>query len=455
MDRADDTSEQTTAPNTASRAHVRAVITPLGGVAAGPVAPSLAASAQRVAPDPAIGEVVDQRPGLFNVPWPLPPRAFSQSRVEAPSPELIAPLPLHAAAYVSDVGLTTAVPPRSYLPASVGATLKVAEGSSTSATRPLSFDAALSEIEAEVYARTTTVEAAIAQVRLDRQTERQHGTARGQTATPRIMSAVSALRPQLPLGPLVADPASRPAMPGYETWAPERQDYRGIAKRALRIAGAIAAGWLALVLLLIIAYRFINPPISALMLQRWVSGQGSLHEWVNFEDMSPNVIRAVLVSEDARFCEHNGIDYEAIEDAVEDAGSGRLRGASTISMQVVKNLFLWPSKSYLRKAIELPLTYMLELIWPKRRIMEVYLNIAEWGPGIFGVGTASKLYFSKPAKSLSEREAARLAVALPNPLTRNAGKPGPGTRRLAGAVQVRMRFAPSSQMACLWPKRRM
>src|SRR4029079_14710987 len=123
-------------------------------------------------------------------------------------------------------------------------------------------------------------------------------------------------------------------MPGYEIWAPGRRDYRGIAKRALRIAGAIAAGWLALVLLLIIAYRFINPPISALMLQRWVSGQGSLHEWLNFEDMSPNVIRAVLVSEDARFCEHNGIDYEAIEDAFEDAGSGRLRGASTISMQV-------------------------------------------------------------------------------------------------------------------------
>ena len=124
-------------------------------------------------------------------------------------------------------------------------------------------------------------------------------------------------------------------------------------------------------------------------------------------------------------------------------------------MQVVKNLFLWPSKSYLRKAIELPLTYMLELIWPKRRIMEVYLNIAEWGPGIFGVGTASKFYLSKPAMSLSAREAARLAVALPNPLTRNAGKPGPGTRRLAGAVQVRMRFTPSSQMACLWQKRRM
>jgi len=103
----------------------------------------------------------------------------------------------------------------------------------------------------------------------------------------------------------------------------------------------------------------------------------------------------------------------------------------------------------------LPLTYVLELVWPKRRIMEVYLNIAEWGPGIFGVETASRFYFKKPAKSLNEREAARLAVALPNPLTRNAGKPGPGTRRLASAVQVRMRFAPSSQTVCIWPKRRM
>ena len=350
-----------------------------------------------------------------------------------------------------------AEPPRAYLPPSVEATLEAAlDGSGRSATPPLSVDAALSEIEAEVFARTTTVEAAIAQVRRDRQIERQQGAAPAQ-ATPRIMSVVSALQPQLPIGPLVADPAARPDMSGHKIWPADRRDwdYKGLAKRALKIAGIIAAAWLALVLLLIVTYRFVNPPISELMLQRWVFGQDISHQWVDFEDMSPNVVRAVLVSEDARFCEHNGIDFEAIEDAVEDAGSGRMRGASTISMQVVKNLFLWPSKSFLRKAIELPLTYVLELVWPKRRIMEVYLNIAEWGPGIFGVETASRFYFKKPAKSLNEREAARLAVALPNPLTRNAGKPGPGTRRLASAVQVRMRFAPSSQTACIWPKRRM
>ena len=354
-------------------------------------------------------------------------------------------------------GIPLAEPPRAYLPPSVEATLEATlDGSGRSATPPLSVDAALSEIEAEVFARTMTVEAAIAQVRRDRQIERQQGATPAQ-ATPRIMSVVSALQPQLPIGPLVADPAARPDMSGHKAWPADHRDwdYKGLARRALKIIGVIAAAWLALVLILIVTYRFVNPPISELMLQRWAFGEDISQQWVDFEDMSPNVVRAVLVSEDARFCQHNGIDFEAIEDAVEDAGSGKMRGASTISMQVVKNLFLWPSKSFLRKAIELPLTYVLELVWPKRRIMEVYLNIAEWGPGIFGVETASRFYFKKPAKSLNEREAARLAVALPNPLTRNAGKPGPGTRRLASAVQVRMRFAPSSQTVCIWPKRRM
>lgn len=373
----------------------------------------------------------------------------------------VAPLPLNAAAYVGAAAeaspeLPRVEPPRTYLPP-VEATLEATpDGSGRSATPPLSVDAALSEIEAEVFARTTTVEAAIAQVRRDRLVERQQGTA-STPAAPRIMSVVSALQPQLPIGPLVADPAARPDISGHRIWPADRGnwDYKGLARRGFKIAGIIAAAWLALVLLLIVTYRFVNPPVSELMLQRWAFGQDTQHQWVNFEDMSPNVVRAVLVSEDARFCEHNGIDYEAIEDAVADAGSGKMRGASTISMQVVKNLFLWPSKSFLRKAIELPLTYVLELVWPKRRIMEVYLNIAEWGPGIFGVETASRFYFKKHAKNLNEREAARLAVALPNPLTRNAGKPGPGTRRLASAVQVRMRLAPSSQTACIWPKRRM
>lgn len=217
----------------------------------------------------------------------------------------------------------------------------------------------------------------------------------------------------------------------------------------------IALGWLVVVLLLMVTYRFINPPASALMLQQWLTGQSISQKWVPIEDMSPNIVRAVLLSEDGRFCQHSGIDFEALEDAVERAGGGSAaRGASTISMQVVKNMFLWPSKSYLRKAIELPLTYVMELVWPKHRVMEVYLNIAEWGPGIFGVGAASEYHFRKSARNLSERDAARLAVALPNPLVRNAGKPGPGLQRLANAIQVRMRLAPSSQLACVLPKRR-
>jgi monofunctional biosynthetic peptidoglycan transglycosylase len=192
------------------------------------------------------------------------------------------------------------------------------------------------------------------------------------------------------------------------------------------------------------------------MLQQWITGQSISQKWVAIEDMSPNIVRAVVLSEDGRFCQHSGIDFEALEDAVERVGGGSAaRGASTISMQVVKNMFLWRSKSYLRKAIELPLTYVMELVWPKHRIMEVYLNIAEWGPGIFGVGAASEYHFRKSARNLSERDAARLAVALPNPLVRNAGKPGPGLQRLANAIQVRMRLAPSSQLACVLPKRRM
>jgi monofunctional biosynthetic peptidoglycan transglycosylase len=123
-------------------------------------------------------------------------------------------------------------------------------------------------------------------------------------------------------------------------------------------------------------------------------------------------------------------------------------------MQVVKNLFLWSSRSYVRKAVELPLTFALETIWPKRRIMEVYLNIAEWGPGIFGIEAASRYYFGTSANNLSAGQASRLAVALPNPRVRNPAKPGPGMKRLARVVQMRTRMAPASRTACVLPRRR-
>ena len=251
------------------------------------------------------------------------------------------------------------------------------------------------------------------------------------------------------VAPLVADADDRisgaPSATTPAALVPERHWFVRVA----RIAGFVAAAWLAAVFLLIVAYRFINPPLSALMVQQRLSGQEITQDWVALGDVSPSVIRAVVLSEDGRFCSHGGIDFDAMQDAIERAADGAPRGASTISMQVTKNLFLWPSKSYVRKAIEIPLTYVIETLWPKRRILEVYLNIAEWGPGIFGVEAASQFHFGKPAARLNEREAARLAVALPNPYIRDAGDPGPRTLRLASDIQGRMRASPMSQTACV------
>jgi monofunctional biosynthetic peptidoglycan transglycosylase len=200
---------------------------------------------------------------------------------------------------------------------------------------------------------------------------------------------------------------------------------------------------------LIVLYRFADPPFSALMLQRWLSGESVAKAFVPIDAMAPALVKTVLISEDGRFCEHRGIDLDAIQTALEKAGDGTPRGASTISMQVAKNLFLWPSKSYLRKALEVPLTLAIEVVWPKRRIMEIYLNIAEWGPGVYGAEAAARHHFSKRALDLTERESALLAVALPNPIARDAGKPGAGTRRLAGLIQARANRASRYQMWCV------
>lgn len=248
-----------------------------------------------------------------------------------------------------------------------------------------------------------------------------------------------------PAPELKADPLDR----GPLTNQDQRPGSLHYLKRGLKFAGLAVAGYLAFVLLAIFVFRFVDPPTSMLMVQKRLSGLDVTQEWMPLEAISANVVRAVLVSEDGRFCQHSGIDFEEMQNAIERAGDGTPRGASTISMQVVKNLFLWPSKSYIRKAIEIPLTYAMELVWPKRRIMEVYLNIAEWGPGVFGVEAASQFHFNKRASRLSEREAARLAVALPNPLLRDAGDPGPMTMRLAGDIQSRMRAAGSYQTACV------
>jgi monofunctional biosynthetic peptidoglycan transglycosylase len=220
-------------------------------------------------------------------------------------------------------------------------------------------------------------------------------------------------------------------------------------RRVARWAGFAVGAYFATVLFLILAYRFVNPPTTTLIAYQWLTGTTIEQQWVPIENISTNLLRAVVVSEDWGFCDHYGVDIEAIEKALEQAGEGKIaRGASTISMQVIKNLFLSQSKSYLRKAVEIPLTVVAETVWPKSRMLEIYLNIAEWGPGVFGAEAAARHHFRKPASRLTEREAALLAAALPNPILRDAGDPSTRMARKASVIQSRMRAAGPSVADC-------
>jgi monofunctional glycosyltransferase len=235
----------------------------------------------------------------------------------------------------------------------------------------------------------------------------------------------------------VALPA--PSIPAPARRAPVEQP--GYLRRAARFIFMLLLGLAGFGLVLIVLYRWIDPPTSALMLGQRLSGEVITQRWVPLERISPNLQLATIMSEDGKFCRHHGVDWAELNEAIENARDGIPRGGSTITMQVVKNLFLWPSKSYVRKAIEIALTYVVEAAWSKRRILEIYLNIAEWGPGVFGAEAASRYHFRKPASALSPREAALLAVSLPNPFERQAGTPGPGTLRLADNLLARMRTA--------------
>ncbi|MGE0044519.1 MAG: monofunctional biosynthetic peptidoglycan transglycosylase [Hyphomonadaceae bacterium] len=190
----------------------------------------------------------------------------------------------------------------------------------------------------------------------------------------------------------------------------------------------------------VLVYRFIDPPATLLMLQRAAEGERIRHSPVSIDEMSPHIVRSVIASEDANFCTHDGFDFEAIEAAMEsNRDGGRLRGASTISQQTAKNLFLWPARSWLRKAFESYFTVLIETFWPKRRIMEAYLNAAEFGDGIFGVEAAAQERFGVSAARLTPLQAARLAAVLPSPNRYNAVRPGPYVRRQAGRIMARAR----------------
>jgi monofunctional biosynthetic peptidoglycan transglycosylase len=190
----------------------------------------------------------------------------------------------------------------------------------------------------------------------------------------------------------------------------------------------------------VLVYRFVPPPITILMIQRLLQGHGMDYRWRTLSDISPYLPRAVIAAEDQRFCQHHGFDFNAIQKAMRanQQRQDRLRGGSTISQQTAKNVFLWPGRSYVRKAVEAWYTVLIEALWGKRRIMEMYLNVAEFGPGVYGAAAASERMFHEDAADLTPAQAARLAAVLPDPLKWRAAAPGPyvarRSRRIGGAM---------------------
>jgi monofunctional biosynthetic peptidoglycan transglycosylase len=210
---------------------------------------------------------------------------------------------------------------------------------------------------------------------------------------------------------------------------------RSIMVRILLAIVALAI--LPYVLIFFYLLPFIHP-VSTLMLRDLALLRGYDRQWVSLDDISPVLVQSVMMSEDGQYCFHGGVDWAEMRMLVGDTLSGEAtRGGSTIPMQTSKNLFLWNGRSFVRKAMELPLAVTSDFIWSKRRLLEIYLNIAEWGPGIYGIEAAARHHFKVPASKLSRHQAALLAVSLPNPIDRNAGKPGRGLRRLAAVIERR------------------
>lgn len=209
-------------------------------------------------------------------------------------------------------------------------------------------------------------------------------------------------------------------------------------RRAIRALLLIVLVLLLLPYVLAPFYRA-GHPVSALMAWRWLTGAPVSRQWIDLGAISPALPRSVVASEDAKFCSHHGIDWDALREVIDDAEDGEVaRGGSTITQQVAKNLFLWPGRSVVRKGLEIPLAIWIDLVLGKQRILEIYLNIAELGPsGQFGAEAGATYAFGRSASTLSPREAALLAAILPNPVRRSARKPGPGVRRLAGTYMAR------------------
>jgi monofunctional biosynthetic peptidoglycan transglycosylase len=209
-----------------------------------------------------------------------------------------------------------------------------------------------------------------------------------------------------------------------------------------RLVGWIVKLIIALILLSVLwvlSYRFINPPITVTMIGDIAAGRGAHKEWMPIGQIDRDMVRAAISAEDSKFCSHNGFDFEAIEDAMKrNASGGRIRGGSTISQQTAKNAFLWQGGGYARKGAEAWFTFLIEHLWGKRRIMEVYLNIGETGIGTYGVNAGSERYFGHDASAMSPTEAARIAAVLPLPKGRGAIAPKGFTRRYGNIIAARI-----------------
>jgi len=208
--------------------------------------------------------------------------------------------------------------------------------------------------------------------------------------------------------------------------------------RLARFAGFVALALVGVFIALLALYA-VAPPVSTLMIARKIEGKPYARVYVPLNDVSPAAIASVVASEDATFCRNGGVDWGALREVLDGAGAhGVRRGASTITMQTAKNLFLWPGRSIVRKGAEIGMSLVLGEVWSKRRTMEIYLNIAEWGDGVFGIEAAARRYFKKTASQIDLSEGALLAASLPNPLKRNPARPTAFQRRLAAAVAARV-----------------
>jgi monofunctional biosynthetic peptidoglycan transglycosylase len=219
-------------------------------------------------------------------------------------------------------------------------------------------------------------------------------------------------------------------------------------RRALRILLGLILIAALVPLVLTPVYRFVDP-VSTLMLYERLRGRPVERRRVDLGHVAPVMLRALVTAEDARYCRHHGVDWEAIDIALEEDRDNP-RGASTIAMQTVKNLFLWQSRSYVRKVLEVPLALYADLVLGKRRLLEIYLNVAEWGRGTFGIEAAARRHFGLAASDLDARQAALLAAMLPSPLTRDPRRPTGAYATLARTIERRMVSAPADT-GCLRP----